>query len=100
MGLPCAHAHHAVSDDGVIHCDDTTNVPHAQAIPEDSFAPRKLVRRTLDLDDVGDIGFGHGPDLYIRERVKQLRRSCHWDPRCSGWVKSPKYVTCELQVLP
>ncbi len=63
MSFAGADAHHTVTDYTVLHGHHAAHVADAQAVAEYPFTPRKLVRRALRGDDVGHVGFGHGPDL-------------------------------------
>ncbi len=60
MGLAGTRAHDGVADDARALHRDAAQVGHAQAIVENTFGPGKLVGRTLDADDFGDIRIAHG----------------------------------------
>src|SRR5580658_9119005 len=106
MGLAGADAHHGIADDALPLQRHPAQVRHPQAIVEDAFGPRKLVRGTLNADDLGhirithrthdvDTGFseviwGRGHGWSLRQAVQTRRgrtsgppRLCACPPACA-----------------
>src|SRR6516225_1766266 len=62
VGLTGAEAHHAVRHHLAGEGHYAADIAHAKAVAEDPLAPGKLVRGTLDGDDLGDIVAAHRTD--------------------------------------